>query len=79
MQSYRNGFTTQQVFLFLIERSKKVLGVKQWSGVVILGILDSLKNTNKDILMTMLNFYGYKCPKSFRIYLTLQITDKQQK
>ena len=45
--------------LSLIERSKKVLDVKCWSGAIVEDISGFLKNTNKDILMTKLNVVKY--------------------
>ena len=65
--------------LSLIERLKKVLDVKRWSGAVVEDISSFLKNTNKDILMTELNVYGSKYLKSISIYLPLQIARKEKK
>ena len=65
--------------LSLIERSKKVLDVKCWSGAIVEDISGFLKNTNKDILMTKLNVYESKYLKSISIYLPLQIANKEKK
>ena len=65
--------------LSLIERSKKVLDAKCWSGAIVEDISGFLKNTNKDILMTKLNVYESKYLKSISIYLQLQIVNKEKK
>ena len=56
---YREGFSTQQVLLSLIEKWKIVLDSKGYGGAVLMDLSKAFDTINYDLLIAKLHAYGF--------------------
>ena len=69
---YRKGYNPQHVILTLIEKWKKCLDSKGYSGVVLMDLSKAFETINHDLLIAKLNAYGFDktALKLIKNYLT---------
>ena len=56
---YRKGFSTQNALVLLIERWKKELDAKGYSGAILMDLSKAFDTINHELLIAKLNAYGF--------------------
>ena len=59
MYGYRMGYNPQHVLITLIEKWKKNLDDKEYSGVVFMDLSKAFETINHDLLIAKLDAYGF--------------------
>ena len=59
MGGYRKGYNPQHVLITLIEKWKKSLDDKEYSGVVFMDLSKAFETINHNLLIAKLNAYGF--------------------
>ena len=72
MCGYRKDFSTQHALLSLIEKWKKVLDNKRYSGSILMDLSKAFDTINHDLLIAKLHVYGFskESLKLIKSYLT---------
>ena len=72
MCGYRKDFSTQHALLSLIEKWKKVLDNKGYSGSILMDLSKAFDTINHDLLIAKLHIYGFskESLKLIKSYLT---------
>ena len=72
MCGYRKGYNPQHVLITLIEKWKKSLDDKEYSGVVFMDLSKAFETINHDLLIAKLDAYGFDkaALKLMKSYLT---------
>ena len=69
---YRKGFNTQHTLLSLIEKWEKVLGIKRYSGAILMDLSKAYDTINHDLLIAKLHVCSFskESLKLIKSYLT---------
>ena len=59
MCGYRQGFSTQQALVSLIEKWKAILDKNRYAGAVLMDLSKTIDTINHDLLIAKLNAYGF--------------------
>ena len=79
MCGYRQGFSTQQAFVSLIEKWKAILDKNIYAGAVLMDLSKAIDTINHYLLIAKLNAYGFTKDLLRLIKVTFLIADKEQK
>ena len=60
LRGYRQGFSTQQAVVSLIEKWKALLDKNGYTGAVLMDLSKAFGTINHDLLIAKLNAYGFK-------------------
>ena len=67
---YRKGFNTLTALLSLLEKWKSTLDKKEFAGAVLMDLLKAFDTTNHELLIAILNAYGFSEPSLKLITIT---------